>query len=167
MHSVFRVDGFVIHAREIKHTFDRVENRGVFTNELEGITVTRYNEDLEPLICGLVCKACENVVCLVVVSGDVLDVHRIERFAQQLGLADEFGRRLSPCALVLGILFGSKRLARKIERHGHVSWLFGGENVQHHRDESVNGVCVLAVWRSETIRAERVKSPECQRMTVN
>lgn len=41
------------------------------------------------------------------------------------------------------------------------------QKTQKHRNEAVNRVRMLTFWREETVDRKGIKSPECQRMTVN
>ena len=77
VNGVFCIDRLVIHAGKIQHTLDRIENCGVFANQLKCVSVTRHHENSITLIGCLIGKACQYVVCLIVVSGDVFNVHRV------------------------------------------------------------------------------------------
>ena len=125
MHGILRIDRFVIHACQIQNALNRIQDCRVFTDELEGVAIARYHQDLETLVCCLVGKTRQYVVGFVIVSGDVFDVHGIERFAKQLSLSHEFGRGLSPCSLVFGVLLGAKGFSRKIESDRQVGWFLG------------------------------------------
>ncbi len=74
---------------------------------------------------------------------------------------------VSPGRLVLGINPGPEREGRNVERDSHVGRVFLLQQSQEHRNEPVDGIGVLTIRRDKTVNRERVKGPECQRVTVN
>ncbi|CAB4910271.1 unannotated protein [freshwater metagenome] len=138
--------------REFAHAlFRRIEQRDVVIDELNRISVTRYNKHPVSGRASLSCECGQDVVCFEVFLRNGRDVHGVQGVLQQGHLANELGRCFTSRAFVLRVLFGSKTVARDIKRDRHVRRLFLCQEVQHHRNESMDGVGVLSVGGSKTL----------------
>jgi hypothetical protein len=47
-----------------------------------------------------------------------------------------------------------------------MSWFLVLQNIQHHRDETMNCIGVLTIWGLKGIWAQSIKSSEGQRVTI-
>jgi hypothetical protein len=48
-----------------------------------------------------------------------------------------------------------------------VGWTLSLKNIQHHRNKTVYGICVLTSGVLEVVRTQRVKGPKGERVTIN
>ena len=144
-----------------------IKQRNVVVHQLNGIPVTTDNEHAVSVSLAAGCECGEDVVGLVVLFADGGDVHGCQGFFEKWNLPDELRRGVAAGSLVLCVLAGAKRVAGDVECDGQMGRLLFLQQQDEHRNETVNGVCMLAFAVDKTVQRKRVKRPERQRMAVD
>ena len=167
MHSILFQNRSIVHAGKVHDSLDRVENRHLFGDQLEGIAIARHHQNFVASLLTLDAKRSQQVICLKHLPGDAGDIHGGQRLNQKFGLTHKFWRGFAACPLVFRKLLSSKAFTRNIEGNTEVGWLLKFKNVQHHRDEAVHRIGVLAGSVLEVIWAQRIEGAKGQRVPVN
>src|SRR5699024_5242688 len=81
--------------------------------------------------------------------------------------ADEFGRALVPAGLVLVVDAVAEGPARQVEGNRHMGGLLGGDHVDDHPGEAVDGVGGLSAAVAEAVGGQREERPEGHRVSVD
>ncbi len=165
-HEVLLLDGLGVHPPHVGDPAHGIDQRDVVGHELEGVAVTRDDDDLHALGLGHRRQRRDDVVGLEPVDLHVLDPQRIEHLADQRDLPLELARGGGTRGLVVGVLLGAERLARHVERDGDVSGVLVAQHVDEHRREAVDAVGVLTRARREVLHREGEERAIGKGMTV-
>ena len=164
--AVLLLDLLGTHAPHLGDAADGVEDRHPVGDELERVTVTRADEDVDVLGLGLRGDRRDDVVGLVAVELDERDAQRVEDLLDERDLPLELVGSAGAARLVVGVLLGAERVARLVEGHHHVRRLLVAQHVDEHRGEAVDGVGVLPGARGEVLGGEREERAIGQRVSV-
>ena len=107
-HPVLGFDGLGRHTAQVARSRARAQDGDAVGHRLEGVAVTRHDENGRSLLAGTVSERRQNIVSLETFARQRDNTHRVQDLADELHLALEFlGGRLAR-ALVLRVLLGTK-----------------------------------------------------------
>ncbi len=155
--------------REASHLADpalRVQDGDVVGDQLQGVSISGTDQDVQAGGRGLGGDGGDDVVGLEPGGGEGRDAQRVEHLPDQGHLAAEVLGRLAAAGLVALVGLAAERLPRHVEGDGHVRRFLVTHQVDEHRGEPEDGIGRLAGGGRHVDLAQGVERPVGQRVAV-